>query len=152
MTLPPSGDAGPVDGEAVDVAAHLRHQLEVLLPVVVEVGRHVAGVVDVGVDDGLGAGGDLVAAAKFGAGAVGELADELAGDAGSAVAARQRVSDRGALAAGQVAALVLVCGGRAAPQKALRETRAILLALVTNDAGASEYIRHSSRPINCASC
>ena len=133
-------DAGPVDGEAVDVAAHLRHQLEVLLPMVVEVGGHVAGVVDVGVDDGLGAGGDLVAAAELLAGAVGELADEPAGDAVAAVAAGQRVSDRGALAAGQVAALVLVCGSRAAPQKALGKTHVTLLVFVMSITLASKYI------------
>ena len=82
----------------------------------VEVRGYVARIVDVGVDDGLGAGGDLLAhAAELLAGAVGELADELAGDAIAAVAAGQRVGDRGALATGQVTALVLVCGGRAAP-------------------------------------
>ena len=107
---------------------------------VVEVGGHVAGVVDVGVDDGLGAGGDLVAAAELRARAVGELADELSGDAGSAVAAGQRVSDRGALAAGQVAALVLVCGSRAAPQKALGKTHVTLLVFVMSITLASKYI------------
>ena len=84
-------DAGPVDGHAVHIAAHLGHQVDVALPVAVEVGRDVAGVIGIGVDDRLGALGHVLHRGEGRARAVRHIADELAGNAVAAVAAGQRV-------------------------------------------------------------
>ncbi len=115
-------DAGPVDGHAVHIAAHLGHQVDVALPVAVEVGRDVAGVIGVGVDDRLGALGHVLHRGEGRTRPVRHIADELAGNVVAAVAAGQRVRHSEALAAADVAALILVCSRGAAPQKALRET------------------------------
>ncbi len=99
-------DAAPGDGHAVALEAHLAKEGDVLLKAVVVVDGHVAGV-----DFALHALGE------------GDLARM------GAIALRHEVSRARALAVRVPRALALVCGRRAAPQKAFRKSHRYVLSL-----------------------